>query len=290
MESGKINADAVTTVRSILGESPLWVEGTGLWWLDIEAPALHLLRDDGQVRSMPLSRTVTAIELTAGPGLLAVTRRGFGRLDPCTGEVTEDLIVLDDDALTLNDAAIGPDGRCWTGVATFDHSDLGTLYRYDAGTATAFGGGVAMSNGIDWSPSGETMYHVDSLAGTVTAWYYDSVTGAIDEPATLVTVDPDVGVPDGLAVDAEGGLWLAVWGAGAVWRIDPHTGRTTWTVTVPTPNATSCAFGGPDLRTLYITTAADGDSEFGGLVYAAEADAKGSPPRRYRPTRSAVPR
>lgn len=254
---------------SELGESPLWDADAGLRWLDIEGQRLFTLNLDGTESSVALSAPATAIELASAETLLAVTRSGFGWLDAVSGVLAELRTTVVDDGVSMNDGAIDPRGRCWAGSAVRDDSRRGVLYRVDDQGVTPILRGLGMSNGIDFSPDSDVLYHVDSSAGMLTAWDYDLSSGDLGDSRDLVSVPAEVGLPDGLTVDAEGDIWLAIWGPGQVWRIDPRTGETTGVVEVPTPCTTSCAFGGPDLSTLYITTANYANPPGGGLLYAA---------------------
>lgn len=271
----------VAAVRAELGESPLWDPAAGLRWLDVPGRRLHTLGRDGGETAVPLPATVTAVELGEGPELLAVTETGFGWLDPATGALTVIATAVDEPGLSMNDGGIDPRGRCWAGSAVRDGSRRGALYRLSAGTVTSHAGGLGMSNGIDWSVAGDVLYHVDSTAGTVTAWEYHPETGELGGCRVLRRVPAEVGLPDGLTVDAAGQLWLAVWGAGQVWRLDPDTGDTTAVIEPGTPYPTSCTFGGSELSTLYITTGNYQRPAGGGLLYAAALPVPGRAPRRY---------
>ncbi|PXY19550.1 SMP-30/gluconolactonase/LRE family protein [Prauserella muralis] len=270
-----VEAVAVSGIVAALGESPLWQEGVGLRWLDVTGRWLHTRGLDGVERSVALSGRVTAVEAGPGAELFAVTGSGFGWVDPDSGAVTPLATVLGEASVSMNDGAIDARGRCWAGSAVRDGSGRGALFRFDGREVTAHVTGVGMSNGIGFSPGGEVLYHVDSAAGTVTAWEYDLATGELGRSRLLRTVPAEIGLPDGLAIDTGGGIWLAVWGPGQVWRLDPGTGAITALVEVPTPCTTSCVFGGPGLGTLYITTADHESPPGGGLLYAAEVPARG---------------
>lgn len=264
-----------------LGESPLWDSAVGLRWLDIQGRRLLTMTPDGQTASVILSTTVTAVELGPGQELLAVISTGFGWLNPNTGRIDEVLSLVDGGAVTMNDGAIDERGRCWAGSAVRDESWRAALYCLDGDRVTRHVDHLGMSNGMDWSPTGDTLYHVDSAAGALTAWEYDASRGELGDSRVLRKVPPDVGLPDGLTVDADGRIWLAVWGAGEVWCLDARTGETTALIEVPTPYPTSCAFGGADLSTLYITTANYNRPHGGGLLYAAVVPARGRCPYRF---------
>lgn len=273
-----VEAWPVSTAVAELGESPLWTAGVGLRWLDVPGRRLHTLDPDGGHTCVDLSLHTTAVELGPGSDLLAVTTNGFGLFDPESGEI-EQFAAIVEEPVSMNDGGIDANGRCWAGSAVRDGSRRGALYRLDGDGITTHLDNLAMSNGIDWSPAGDRLYHVDSTAGTVTAWEFHLGSGELDTPRLLLRLPAETGLPDGLTVDANGAVWLAIWGAGQVWRLDPDTGTTTAIVEVPATCPTSCAFGGPDLSTLYITTA-DTDGS-GGLLHAAEVPARGVHPHRF---------
>lgn len=282
-----IHAAPVATLRAQLGESPLWDAKVGLRWLDVPGQRLATLGADGREYSVPLSSRVTAIELGPAQCLLAVTTNGFGWLDPDSGAIERVLTILGDATLSMNDAAVDARGRCWTGSALSDIDDRsgrGELYCLEGARPTVQARDIGMSNGIDWSPDSDVFYHVDSIAGTLTAWEYDLPAGRLGASRVLRSVPRELGLPDGLAVDTQGNVWLAVWGPGEVWRLDPKSGRTTAVIKVPTPCTTSCAFGGDDLSTLYITTANYNEPPGGGLLYAAKVPAQGRQPHRFSGT------
>lgn len=275
-------ASVVAEARAELGESPLWDGDAGLRWLDVLGRRLLTRRLDGQETSVELPTTVTAVELGSERQLLAVTGSGFGWLDPETGRLEQIATTIDDETISMNDDGIDARGRCWAGSAVRDDSRRAALYRLEGTSVTTHADGIGMSNGIDWSRAGDALYHVDSSAGTVKAWEYDMATGDLGASRVLRDVPEEIGLPDGLTVDADGNVWLAIWGAGQVWRLDPTTGETTAVVEVPTPYTTSCAFGGPELSTLYITTANYNEAPGGGLLYAADVGARGLRPHRFK--------
>jgi len=277
----RLTASPVNDTAAELGESPLWDGDAGLRWLDVPGRLLFTLTPAGQESVVTLSETVTAIELGPSDALLTVTRTGLGILEPATGQVTERVRVLHDDSISMNDGAIDASGTCWAGSAVRDDSQRGALYRYDGTDVTTHLTRLGMSNGLDWSPDADALYHVDTSAGTLTAWECDVESGTLREGRLLCSIPADIGLPDGLTVDADGDIWLAIWGRSEVWRIDAKTGHTTGIVHVPTRFPTSCVFGGDSLSTLFITTAAHENAPGGGLLYAVEVPAKGRLPHRF---------
>lgn len=277
----RLTASPVNDTAAELGESPLWDGEAGLRWLDVAGRRLFTRTPDGTESVVTLSEAVTAIEPGPGDTLLAVTRTGFGMLDAATGQVTERVRVLRDDSISMNDGAIDTRGVCWAGSAVRDGSQRGVLYRYDGTEVATHLTRLGMSNGLDWSPDADVLYHVDTTAGTLTAWECDDLSGTLGAGRLLCSIPADIGLPDGLTVDADGDIWLVIWGRSEVWRIDAKTGHTTAIVHVPTRFPTSCVFGGDSLSTLFITTATHENAPGGGLLYAVEVPAKGRLPHHF---------
>lgn len=158
----------------------------------------------------------------------------------------------------FNDGKVDPAGRFWFGSIAVDRTSdvLGDLYSLETDlTVTHRLRGVDNTNGMDWSPDGRTMYYIDSLTRQVTAYDYDGASGAISNPRPLVTLPEGTGVPDGMTVSVDGSLWVAHWGGARVTRWHPVTGALLQTIAVPANLTTSCAFAGPAMDDLYITTA-----------------------------------
>ena len=159
----------------------------------------------------------------------------------------------------MNDGACDPQGRFWAGTMAYDESPgAGALYRLELdGSCTTVLTGLTIANGIGWSPDGSTMYLNDSGTGCLETFRFDSDSGAITNRRTLVRSDQPGVVPDGLTVDADGGIWVAWWGGGVVNRYAPD-GSLLASVQFPVERPTSCAFGGRELETLFVTTAREG--------------------------------
>jgi sugar lactone lactonase YvrE len=184
----------------------------------------------------------------------------------------------------LNDGACDPQGRFWAGTLADDHhAGGGALYRLDrTGRTELVLDGLTIPNGLGWSPDGSTMYLVDSGPRVVHAFEFDADGGTISAGRVLVTVAEEVGAPDGMTVDAAGDLWVAVYGGGRV--------NLRQVLTVPARQSTSCAFAGPGLNRLYVTTATEDWSDeqrsaepAAGLMYRFVTDATGRPAAPFRP-------
>lgn len=217
-----VNAVPAAATSAQLGESPLWDAEVGLRWLDVEGRRLFTLDLDGQESSVALSNTVTAVELARGEDLLSVTKTGIGWLNPASGMVDQAKNMISDEAITMNDGAIDARGRCWVGSAVRDGSWRGSLFRIEGDSVSLRVEKLGMSNGMDWSPAGDVLFHVDSTAGTVTAWEYDLVLGELGASRVVRIVPASVGLPDGLTVDADGKIWVAIGGRTSMANRCPH--------------------------------------------------------------------
>jgi sugar lactone lactonase YvrE len=189
------------------------------------------------------------------PGWLVAAGHRLALLD---GEALRTVAVVarDRPGNRLNDCKCDPQGRLWAGTMSKERTaGTAALYRLEPGGAPARAiGGTTISNGLGWSPDGERMYFVDSTTQRVDVLDFDGASGAIADRRALAEIDPRDGLPDGLAVDAEGGIWVCLFAGGALRRYGPD-GRLEAHVALPVTNPTSPAFGGPDLRTLYVTSA-----------------------------------
>jgi sugar lactone lactonase YvrE len=260
-------AAPVGDVAAVLGEGPYWVpEDDCLLWVDIHRGHLHRTY-------FPSSETVTidlgAVSaafpavgggiLTAGGNKLAV------HLPAERGEKWTTRVIAEVPAragVRFNDAAVDPAGRVWVGSMHVDESEpLGELYRLDpGGVLTTVVKGVTVSNGTGWSPDGTRMYYVDSPMRRIDVFDYDPAAGEAFQRRVFADLSACDGVPDGLTVDADGYVWVAMWGGGALRRFAP-VGDQDAVVQVPVTQPTSCAFGGPGMSDLYVTTAKAGLSE-----------------------------
>lgn len=253
-------ADVVLDAHAEVGEGPTWDRFRQLlWWVDIPRGAIHGFDPtNGLERVHVVDQPVGAVVVREQGGLLLAARDGFGVLD--AGELRVVAPVEADRAGSrMNDGKVDPCGRFWAGTMALDMSTgAGTLYRLQQDRRVdPVLSGLTISNGMDWSPDGRTMYFIDSAKGSVTAFSYDQQTGAIGEPRTLIVIPVTEGMPDGMTVDSEGFLWVAIW-AGAVVRRFAPDGALVSEVRLPASQVTSCAFGGPTMHDLYITTASSG--------------------------------
>ena len=243
-----------------LGEGPTWDAAAGrLLWIDILGSRLHTY--DPATGRRTVRRTeqhIGAVKPRAGGGLVLNLRDGIGLLDPDGG-----FRWLHHEPVPgrrANDAAVAPDGALWAGTMRYDEAPGGgTLSRVTGdGSVDVVLDDVAVSNGTGWSPDGRLMYYIDSPTRRVDV--FDHADGRITGRRTLAEIEEGAGFPDGLTVDAEGCVWVALWQGSAVRRYTPD-GELDRVIELPVPLVTACAFGGADLSDLYITTARVGLTE-----------------------------
>lgn len=211
------------------------------------------LSPTGSVLRAHVSSVVAALRPRRGGGAVLALERGFALADNALDDVRPLGELWSDPAVRMNEGGCDPHGRFYCGsMAYAGTSRAGTLYRLDVeGNTVPVLTEVSISNGIAWSPEGSTVYYVDTPTYRVDAFRYYN--GELTERRTFVRIDPELGAPDGLTVDADGGIWVALWGGGAVHHYTP-TGTLAEVISVPVPRVTACTFGGPDLADLYITT------------------------------------
>lgn len=255
-----IPAELVLDAGALLGEGPCWdARSQQLFWVDIEGFELHItdpaIRLD---RVIDVGQHVGAVAIRKSGGVMLALREGFAHLDL---EI-EALTIIHDPERHLpenrfNDGKCDPAGRFWAGTMALSAAPgCGSLYCLDTDlTVHHRMAEVSISNGMAWSLDERTMYYIDSLAHSVSAFDYDKATGEIAHRRDVIHIPHEMGTPDGMTIDIEGMLWVALWDGSRVCRWNPQTGELLETVVLPVTRPTSCAFGGPDLDILYITSA-----------------------------------
>ncbi|MFE2062459.1 SMP-30/gluconolactonase/LRE family protein [Streptomyces sp. NPDC059467] len=246
--------EVAVAAEATLGEGPTWDPATGrLIWIDILGSRVNTYDPStGRRTTRTTDQHVGAVKPRANGGLVLSLRDGVALLDP-----DDTFRWLHHEPVAgrrANDAAVAPDGSLWAGTMRYDETTGGgTLSRVAAdGSATTLLPDVTVSNGTGWSPEGRHVYYIDTPTRRVDVFDYDGELPVNRRP--FVTIEEGAGYPDGLTVDADGCVWVALWDGGAVRRYTP-TGELDRVITLPTPRTTACAFGGADLTDLYVTTA-----------------------------------
>ncbi|MER6469450.1 SMP-30/gluconolactonase/LRE family protein [Streptomyces collinus] len=246
--------EVAVRAHAALGEGPTWDAATGrLLWLDVLGMRIHTYDPaTGRRTVRTTEQHIGAAKPRAGGGLVLNLRDGVGLLDPdgAFRWLHHEPVA----GRRANDAAVAPDGSLWAGTMRYDEAaGGGTLSRVTGdGDVRTVLPEVTVSNGTGWSPDGGLMYYADTPTRRVDVFDVDGDT--VRDRRTLVEIEEGAGFPDGLTVDAEGCVWVALWDGGAVRRYTP-SGELDRMVPLPTPRTTACVFGGPDLTDLYITTA-----------------------------------
>jgi sugar lactone lactonase YvrE len=288
-----MDVTCVANTQDVLGEVPRWHQTEqALYWIDALKPAIHRLDPaTGRVESWTPPEKLGSFAPSVGGGLIIAGRNGFALYDPRDGRF-ERIADPEDKAAEniLNDGRCDGRGRFWAGSMTKTMARAsGSLYRVDKGRTDALDDNIWVANGVAWSPDGATLYFADSYVHTIFAYDYDLAAGAIGKRRVFVDASRHAGVPDGASVDAEGFLWSAMFDGSCLARFAPD-GRLDRTVPVPVSRPTACAFGGGDLRTMYVTTARfrlppdklASETHAGGLL-ALDVGATGLPEPMYAP-------
>lgn len=291
----------IVDCRDHLGEGALWDHREQvLWWVDVLVPA-RLHRFDpasGDHETWPMPEIVTSLAVREQGGLVIASHRTVNAFDPADGRLVP--LVAPEGGIAANrsnDGAADAKGRFWLGTMQNnlepDNSpraiteSAGSLYRIEPDlTVTKVLSGIGIANTVVWSPDRTVFYFADTLTGWIFAHDFDLETGTVSNRRAFARAD-DHGYPDGSTIDAEGFLWNARWGGSCVIRFAPD-GAVDRIVTLPVSRVTSCAFGGPELDTLYITTSRyqlspseQGGEPQAGSLFAVRPGVKGLPTPRF---------
>ena len=273
-------AEQVTDPCAYHAEGPVWwPDWGGLRWVDMLAgDVLALDQVTGVVSRRHVADVVAALRPRRDGGFVAAVERGFALVD-ADGSVQSLGEVWSDRGVRMNEGGCDPDGRFYAGSMPYDGSPgRGSLYVLapDRSVRPVLDG-VGISNGLAWSPDGSVAYYVDTSTQQVDAFSYDAAAGLYDR-RDLFPVPADAGAPDGITVDAEGFIWVALYGGGAVRRYRPD-GVLDGAVEVPVRRVTACTLGGHDLRDLYITTSREGEDPEpeAGSVFRCRVEVTGLP-------------
>lgn len=289
---GNDDVELVLDARAKVGEGAVW-DGTAgrLVWVDIPAGLVHRLDPaSGCDESFDVGQPVGAVAPRAAGGYVLAVRDGFAFLDPA-GPATRTVCEVEarDPRTRMNDGRCDSTGRFWAGTMALDMSPgAGSLYRLDRDlSVVTMLDRLSVPNGITWSPDDRSMYLVDSGEHSVDAFEFEAGTGTIQNRRRLIEIPERDGLPDGMSIDADGCLWVALWGGWAVRCYGPD-GTLRRQVDLPVALATSCGFGGERLDELYVTSASEGltaddraRQPHAGGVFRIRPGTQGSPARRF---------
>jgi sugar lactone lactonase YvrE len=280
----KTTAELLVNENAALAESPIWDHRYGrLVWADISKNIIWRTDiSNGISEKQHLNQAIGCVAPHGKQGYVMAGGNGFFAINKLGEELTLINRAFDSHHQKFNDGKVDPQGRFWAGSACLDGTEVeGSLYSIDENhsVTTAFGG-ITSSNGFDWSADGRFFYYVDTAAGGIDVFDIDEETGAFIKRRRFVDIPGTLGLADGLTVDAEGCVWLAIWYAGGIFRYAP-SGELIEKVNVPVCRTSSCVFGGDKMSTLFITTAKGREqSNFpteneAGAIFAIETEAQG---------------
>ena len=272
-------AEQLTEPVAYHGEGPVWSPSWGgLRWVDMLAGDILSLDADGSVSRRHVDRIAAVVRPRLSGGAVIAIERGFA-LEAADGGLTRLGDLWDGNGVRMNEGGCDPDGRFYSGSMAYDqHPGAGSLYRLDPDRAvTVVLEDVTISNGLEWTPDGRLAYYVDTPTHQISVFDYDREAGLTGR-RVFVDIPADRGGPDGLCVDEHGGVWVALFGGGAVHRYTAE-GMLDEIVEVPARQVTACTFGGPGLDQLFITTSREnldpGDDPRAGAVFGFEPGVSG---------------
>jgi len=292
MNVRRLTPERLTDFRAGLGEGPVWdVDKQRIVWIDI--PGKKILTTDpstGDTSSVDTPSEIGAVALADSGGYLAALEDGLYTGDGSGSWQLLAPIEASDGQTRMNDGKCDPRGAFVGGTIARDGREgAASLYHVNGGgNVHKLLDGISISNGLDWTPDGETMYYIDTPTLTIMSHPYDGLSPSLGTPVPVVELSEGAGFPDGMTLDSDGCLWVGIWDGHAVHRYTPN-GVLDTVIDLPVTNVTSCAFGGQDLETLFITTASAGLSEeqreaepLAGALFSVRPGVSGRPPTRFR--------
>ncbi|WP_298251386.1 SMP-30/gluconolactonase/LRE family protein [uncultured Arthrobacter sp.] len=279
-----MKAQQISDVITFHGEGPYWDPRRGeLLLVDMTEGDVLVRHEDGSIdRHDVHPRLAGVVRGRVSGGYVIGVERGFVFADHTLTVLEQGPEAFTDSAERMNDGGCDTAGRFLCGSMGWE-GGFGAGALYSLGTDHAVSTvltGVTVSNGLHFSPSGDTAFYSDTPTGRIDALAYDVGSGRFTDRRTFAVVEQALGMPDGMAIDAEGGIWTALYGGGAIARYDA-AGRLSEHIPLPTTNVTACAFGGEDLSTLYVTTTQEnipqGSEPSAGALFAVEPGVSGAP-------------
>jgi sugar lactone lactonase YvrE len=256
-----MKAELLFDAKATLGEGPAWdAKSQTLYWVDILEKRIYA----GSQVVAQLEEFIGCLAPRPNGNLLLALSDGAGSssfvdLQPDTARQSVLAAVHESAANRFNDGKCDPAGRFLAGTMAMNESDpTGALYSFDGKRVVKLFGGATISNGLTWSPDYKTLYYIDTPTRKVQAFDYDPVIGQVANPRAAIQIPASLGWADGMTSDADGNLWIAMWGGAQVTKWNPQTGRLLEQIPMPALQTSSCAFGGKDMNELYVTSARKG--------------------------------
>lgn len=254
----KFKVELEYEIGSTVGEGPIWDEiSQHLVWIDVlEGKVFFYSPTQRSQKTIEIKSHVGAVAFDSNHNLVIAQRDGISRLSRSTGEITYLRKIIESTEIRFNDGSVDRAGRFVVGSMGYQPTeDSGTLYSYSlSGELKTLIPKVGISNGVCWNSDSSAMYYIDSLTNSIQVFEYNLESGAISNGKVLMKFDMSEGTPDGMTIDTDGNLWVAMWGGAKVVVVNPD-GITVARIPFPVTNVTSLTFGGADMSTLFVTTA-----------------------------------
>ncbi len=259
--------EVVTKHHCLLGESPVWDDAQHrIFWIDILNGEVHYFNSySNEHRILKLGEMIGSIALRRSGGLLAGFKEGFATIDFENGDIQYlSKVEAHLPGNRFNDGKCDPAGRFWAGTMSMSNTPhAASLYVFEKDlTVQTKISGVTCSNGMAWSPDHKIFYYIDTPTQNVVAYNYEVMNGDISDMRVVISIPKEQGYPDGMTIDTEGMLWIALWDGWKVVRYNPYSGKQIHEIILPVSRVTSCVFGGDAMDDLYITSARAGLSEY----------------------------
>jgi sugar lactone lactonase YvrE len=276
-------AEQITDPCAGHGEGPVWdSHSQRVSWVDMFAGEILTLDSSGEVTRRRVGSFCASFQFRTLGGLVVATERGFALVGTEAGAPEPVCEIWDDPRVRMNDGGCDPQGRFYCGSMSSGRRGHGVLYRLDPDRSVhVVLDSVSVSNGLAWSVDGSTVYYVDTPTQQIDAFDFEPDSGRFSGRRRLVAIDAIDGSPDGICVDSEGCIWVATWTGHSIRRYSPD-GRLQDVVSLPVTRVTSCAFGGPELTDLFVTTSrlglASGEEDpHGGALFVLHTGVRGLP-------------
>lgn len=275
----------LTKINGVLLEGCVWDEKEKiLYFIDIECRKIYAVHSEGRgMECMELPEYVGCVVLEEAGTLVAALVDGLYRIDFQKRRIKKIMDINLPEGIRFNDGKCDLEGRLWVGSMAIKQDDnaveAGSLYCIQNEKILAEYKGYTIPNGLDWEKEQNFFYHVDTALKRVERYRIGEENRFLHR-TTVVDLEEEEGSPDGMCMDSEGNLWIAMWGGGEVIGVNPEHGTIISRISVPDRNPSCCTFGGMDMKQLFITTARDEDGN-GGEVYVQEMDVKGVKVNRY---------